>query len=100
MEPTNDVTAATDPLSQWEEGIRERPLTALAVAASMGFLLGGGLRSRSGVAATAFVVRTVAKEAALAFIQDAMRDGRRHRASSSESREQPAAASAGSEQPG
>jgi hypothetical protein len=60
---------ATAQLEYWEERIRERPLTALGVAALAGFVLGGALRTRTGWALLAFAGRMAVKEAATNYFQ-------------------------------
>jgi len=64
-----------------EESARQRPLRALAVSAGTGFVLGGGLRSRMGLALAMFLGRSFAGTAVMNTIE-AMTEqhGNRHRA--------------------
>ncbi|HLK88080.1 MAG TPA: hypothetical protein VKT27_16380 [Candidatus Binataceae bacterium] len=64
-----------------EDSARRRPLRALAVSAGTGFVLGGGLRSRVGLALALFVGRSFAGPALMSMIE-AMTEqhGDRHRA--------------------
>ena len=50
------------------EQIREAPLTSLAIVAAVGFLVGGGARSRIGTAMLAVVGRMALHSAASSFI--------------------------------
>ncbi len=50
------------------EFVREKPLTALAIASGAGFILGGGLNSRIGLALMAMVGRIALRGAATGFI--------------------------------
>jgi hypothetical protein len=50
------------------EFVREEPLSALAIAAGAGFILGGGLNSRIGLALLAIVGRIALRGAATSFI--------------------------------
>lgn len=50
------------------EYIRDEPLTALAIAGAAGFILGGGARSRIGLAALAMVGKIALRGAATNFI--------------------------------
>src|SRR5215469_3039690 len=52
-----------------EHSIEENPLSALAIAAGAGFVLGGGLRNRLGLALLAFAGRRVARELMLSAIE-------------------------------
>jgi len=47
------------------ESIKQYPLSALGIAAGAGFILGGGLRSRVGIAVILFAGRQVAQEVML-----------------------------------
>ncbi len=64
-----------------EYSARRRPLRALAVSVGTGFVLGGGLRSRMGLALALFVGRSFAGTAVKNTIE-AMTEqyGNRHRA--------------------
>ena len=50
------------------EFVRQEPLTALAIASGAGFILGGGLNSRIGLALLAIVGRIALRGAATSFI--------------------------------
>lgn len=52
------------------EYIREEPLTALAIAGGVGFILGGGANSRIGLALVTIVGRIALRGAATNFIVD------------------------------
>lgn len=52
-----------------EEYVREAPLGALAIAAAAGFLVGGGLKNRVGLAILAIVGRIAIQSAASTFIE-------------------------------
>ena len=52
------------------EHIREEPLTALAIAGGVGFILGGGANSRIGLALLSIVGRIALRGAASNFIVD------------------------------
>ena len=52
------------------EYIREEPLTSLAVAGGVGFILGGGVNSRIGLALLTIVGRIALRGAATNFIVD------------------------------
>jgi len=52
------------------EYIREEPLTALAIAGGVGFVLGGGANSRIGLALLTIVGRIALRGAATSFIVD------------------------------
>ncbi len=49
--------------------VRESPLSALAIAAAAGFLVGGGLKNRVGLALLAMVGRVAIQGAATTFIE-------------------------------
>ena len=49
---------------QIENSIRDRPLRSMAVAAAAGFIVGGGMATRPGVAILALFGRTAVKETA------------------------------------
>jgi hypothetical protein len=49
------------------ELVEEDPLMALAIAAGLGFFVGGGLRSAAGVGLITIIARTAAKELAGEF---------------------------------
>lgn len=50
------------------EYVREEPLTSLAIASAAGFILGGGAKSRIGLAALAMVGKIALRGAATNFI--------------------------------
>ena len=50
------------------EYVREEPLTALAIASGVGFILGGGANSRIGLALLTIVGRIALRGAATSFI--------------------------------
>jgi len=52
------------------EYIREEPLTALAIAGGVGFILGGGANSRIGLAVLTIVGRIALRGAATSFVVD------------------------------
>jgi hypothetical protein len=52
------------------EYIREEPLTSLAIASGVGFLIGGGANSRLGLALLSIVGRIALRGAATNFIVD------------------------------
>lgn len=52
-------SSAFPELAEVEQFVRERPLTAMMVAAAAGFIFNGGMTSRAGRAVTAFVVPIV-----------------------------------------
>lgn len=52
------------------EFIREEPLTSLAIAGGVGFILGGGANSRIGIAFLTLVGRIALRGAATTFIVD------------------------------
>ena len=49
---------------QIENSIRDRPLRSIAIAAAAGFIVGGGMATRPGVAILAMFGRTAVKETA------------------------------------
>jgi hypothetical protein len=62
------------------EYIREEPLTSLAIASGVGFIIGGGANSRLGLALLSIVGRIALRGAATNFIVDLIagnRDSRR-----------------------
>jgi hypothetical protein len=63
------------------EYIREEPLTSLAIASGVGFIIGGGANSRLGLALLTIVGRIALRGAATNFIVDLVagnHDSRRH----------------------
>ena len=52
------------------EYIREEPLTSLAIAGGVGFILGGGANSRLGIALLSIAGRIAIRGAATSFIVD------------------------------
>lgn len=63
--------STADLISNWTESIQQRPLMALGVAAGAGFVMGGGVASRLGLALLAFAVRTTIREATISYIRSA-----------------------------
>ena len=57
-------------LRQLEKTIREKPLSAAALAATVGFIVGGGLATRSGLAMLILFGRMAAKETAVNFVTE------------------------------
>jgi hypothetical protein len=64
------------------EYVREAPLSALAIAAAAGFLVGGGLKNRVGLAMLAIVGRIAIQGAASTFIES-IAAGKHHNGRSS-----------------
>jgi hypothetical protein len=69
------ATAAADERQRLRERdigeyIKEEPLTALAIAGGVGFVLGGGANSRIGLALLTIVGRIALRGAATSFIVD------------------------------
>jgi len=60
-----------------DEYVRESPLSSLAIAAAAGFLVGGGLKNRVGLAMLAIVGRIAIQSAASTFIE-AIATGNHH----------------------
>jgi ElaB/YqjD/DUF883 family membrane-anchored ribosome-binding protein len=60
-------------LRQLEKTIREKPLSAAALAATVGFIVGGGLATRPGLAMLILFGRMAAKETAVYFVTDMVR---------------------------
>ena len=56
-----------------EKWIRDRPLPSAAIAAAAGFIIGGGMASRPGVAMLALLGRKAAKQAATNMISGMVR---------------------------
>ena len=52
------------------EYIKEEPLTSLAIASGVGFILGGGANSRIGLALLSIAARIALRGAATTFIMD------------------------------
>jgi hypothetical protein len=50
------------------ESVRDDPLTALAIATTAGFLVGGGANTHTGRSMLALIARVVAPGAALNFV--------------------------------
>ncbi len=57
-------------LRQLEKTIREKPLSAAALAATIGFIVGGGLATRPGLAMLILFGRMAAKETAVNFVTE------------------------------
>ena len=60
-------------LRQLEKTIREKPLSAAAIAATAGFIVGGGLATRPGLAMLMLFGRMAARETAVNFVTDMVR---------------------------
>jgi len=60
-------------LRQIEKTIREKPLSAAAIAATAGFIVGGGLATRPGLAMLMLFGRMAARETAVNFVTDMVR---------------------------
>jgi hypothetical protein len=75
------VSQCTSPdLDQMTSSIRRRPLRAIVLSSGLGFMLGGGLRTRMGVALGLFLGRTLAGTALVNAIEAvAGQNGRQHR---------------------
>ena len=52
----------------WVESVKDDPLTALAIAATVGFLVGGGANTHAGRTMLTLIGRIVAPGAALNFV--------------------------------
>jgi hypothetical protein len=73
-------TPASLEIDRLTASIRQRPLRSLMISAGAGFLLGGGLRSRLGLALGLFVGRSFAGTAVVNAIQAlADQNGRQYR---------------------
>jgi hypothetical protein len=68
MPPVEPSDQNGNPIAQLSKSIRERPLTALAVGVAAGFVMGGGMRTRLGIAMLTFAAKTSAREAIVGFI--------------------------------
>jgi hypothetical protein len=60
-------------LRQLEKTIREKPLSAAALAATLGFIVGGGLATRPGLAMLILFGRMAAKETAVNLVTEMVR---------------------------
>ena len=60
-------------LRQVEKSIRDRPRSAAAIAATAGFIAGGGLATRPGIAMIVLFARIAARETAANFVTGLMR---------------------------
>jgi len=60
-------------LRQLEKIIRDKPLTAAALAATAGFIFGGGLATRPGLAMLMLFGRMAAKETAVNLVTEMVR---------------------------
>jgi len=60
-------------LRQLEKTIREKPLSAAALAATAGFIFGGGLATRPGLAMLMLLGRMAAKETAVNLVTEMVR---------------------------
>jgi 1,4-dihydroxy-2-naphthoyl-CoA synthase len=64
-------------LRQIEKTIREKPLRSAAIAAGAGFVVGGGMVTRLGLATLALFGREAARETATNFISSGLRPNSR-----------------------
>jgi ElaB/YqjD/DUF883 family membrane-anchored ribosome-binding protein len=64
-------------LRRIENSIRERPLSSAAIAAGAGFIVGGGLATRPGIAILVLFARIAVREAAFDFVTGMMMPRRR-----------------------
>ncbi len=71
MTPETRPQSTSPDLDQMVSSIRRRPLRALTLSAGAGFMLGGGLRTRLGVALGLFLGRTFAGNALINVIEAA-----------------------------
>jgi|GEM_PF-5279597 hypothetical protein len=86
MEETDERAAAgpgEEPVPQWflwcNREVHRQPLAALTAAAAVGFVLGGGLRSRIGRGLIVLAGRSVVRSAVYGFIAGLVEDhGSRH----------------------
>ena len=60
-------------LRQLEKTIREKPLSAAALAVTVGFIVGGGLATRPGLAMLVLFGRMAAKETAVNLVTEMVR---------------------------
>jgi ElaB/YqjD/DUF883 family membrane-anchored ribosome-binding protein len=60
-------------LRRLEKSIRDRPLSAAAIAATAGFIVGGGLATRPGIAMLILFGRIAVRETAVNLVTDMMR---------------------------
>jgi ElaB/YqjD/DUF883 family membrane-anchored ribosome-binding protein len=60
-------------LRRLEKTIRDKPLSAAAIAATAGFIFGGGLATRPGLAMLMLLGRMAAKETAVNFVTEVVR---------------------------
>ncbi len=60
-------------LRQLEKTIREKPLSAAALAATVGFIVGGGLATRPGLAMLVLFGRMAARETAVNLVTEMVR---------------------------
>jgi hypothetical protein len=74
MPPVKSSDQNGNPIAQLSKSIRERPLTALAIGVTAGFVMGGGMRTRLGIAMLTFAAKTSAREAIVGFIGKATAD--------------------------
>jgi hypothetical protein len=81
MTPETKSQSTSAEFDQMAFNIRRRPLRALTLSAGAGFMLGGGLRTRLGVALGLFLGRTFAGNALVNAIEAvANQNGRQYRA--------------------
>ncbi|SRR5712692_4796057 len=60
-------------LRKLERTIREKPLSAAAIAATAGFIVGGGLATRPGIAILVLFGRIAARETAVNLVTEMVR---------------------------
>jgi ElaB/YqjD/DUF883 family membrane-anchored ribosome-binding protein len=63
-------------LERIEQGIRERPLVSAGIAAATGFVVGGGLGTRPGIALLALLGRQAARETVTKLATESLASGR------------------------
>jgi hypothetical protein len=81
MTPETRLQSTSPDLDQMVSSIRRRPLRALTLSAGAGFMFGGGLRTRLGIALGLFLGRTFTGNALVNVIEAAAsQNGRQHRA--------------------
>jgi hypothetical protein len=74
MPPVRPPVQPGNRIAQWSKSIEERPLTALAVGITAGFVMGGGMRTQLGIALLMLAAKTSAREAIVGFIEKATAD--------------------------
>jgi hypothetical protein len=74
MPPIKPHVQPGNPIAQWSKRIEERPLSALAIGITAGFVMGGGMRTRLGIALLMLAAKTTARGAIVGFIEKATAD--------------------------